>query len=190
MIDIPSRLVKRCKKFIEPYRVTDGKGFKLSHYDPGDLGKLDKDSKKEAVDKLEKGIELLEQLQEVLYASESYALLVVLQAMDSAGKDGIVKHVMGGVNPQGCVVSSFKPPSTLERSHDFLWRCVARLPRRGMIGIFNRSYYEEVLSVRVHPEFLAGEGFDPAHAKGAFWRRGTDPSIIWNAICSPTRRAS
>ena len=109
MIDIPSRLVKRCKKFIEPYRVTDGKGFKLSHYDPGDLGKLDKDSKKEAVDKLEKGIELLEQLQEVLYASESYALLVVLQAMDSAGKDGIVKHVMGGVNPQGCVVSSFKP---------------------------------------------------------------------------------
>lgn len=116
------------QKFIEPYRVTDGKGFKLSHYDPGDLGKLDKDSKKEAVDKLEKGIELLEQLQEVLYASESYALLVVLQAMDSAGKDGIVKHVMGGVNPQGCVVSSFKPPSTLERSHDFLWRCVARLP--------------------------------------------------------------
>lgn len=164
-----SRLVKRCRKFIEPYRVTDGRGFKLSRYDPGDLGKLGKDSKKEAVDKLEKGIELLEQLQEVLYASESHALLVVLQAMDSAGKDGIVKHVMGGVNPQGCVVSSFKQPSTLERSHDFLWRCVARLPRRGMIGIFNRSYYEEVLSVRVHPEFLAGEGFNPSHAKSAFW---------------------
>lgn len=112
---------------------------------------------------------MLEQLQEVLYASESHALLVVLQAMDSAGKDGIVKHVMGGVNPQGCVVSSFKQPSTLGRSHDFLWRCVARLPRRGMIGIFNRSYYEEVLSVRVHPEFLAGEGFNPSHAKSAFW---------------------
>lgn len=170
MMDIPSHLLKRCKKFIEPYRVTDGKGFKLSRYDPGDLGKLDKDSKKDAVDKLEKGIQLLEQLQEVLYASESYALLVVLQAMDSAGKDGIVKHVMGGVNPQGCVVSSFKPPSTLERSHDFLWRCVVRLPRRGMIGIFNRSYYEEVLSVRVHPEFLDGEGFDSAHVKGAFWK--------------------
>lgn len=169
MMDISSRLVKRCRKFIEPYRVTDGRGFKLSRYDPGDLGKLGKDSKKEAVDKLEKGIELLEQLQEVLYASESHALLVVLQAMDSAGKDGIVKHVMGGVNPQGCVVSSFKQPSTLERSHDFLWRCVARLPRRGMIGIFNRSYYEEVLSVRVHPEFLAGEGFNPSHAKSAFW---------------------
>lgn len=170
MMNIPADLVKRCKKFIEPYRVTDGEGFKLSHYDPGDLGKLDKDSKKEAVDKLEKGIQLLEQLQEVLYASESYALLVVLQAMDSAGKDGIVKHVMGGINPQGCVVSSFKQPTTLERGHDFLWRCVCRLPRRGMIGIFNRSYYEEVLSVRVHPEFLAGEGFDPAHAKRSFWK--------------------
>ena len=129
-MEIPSHLIKRCKKFIEPYRVTDGKGFKLSHHDPGDLGKLDKDSKKEAVEKLEKGIELLGQLQEVLYASESYALLVILQAMDSAGKDGIVKHVMGGINPQGCVVSSFKYPSTVERSHDFLWRCVMRLPQR------------------------------------------------------------
>ncbi len=144
MMDISSRLVKRCRKFIEPYRVTDGRGFKLSRYDPAISAR-------------------------VLYASESHALLVVLQAMDSAGKDGIVKHVMGGVNPQGCVVSSFKQPSTLERSHDFLWRCVARLPRQGMIGIFNRSYYEEVLSVRVHPEFLAGEGFNPSHAKSAFW---------------------
>ena len=169
-MEIPSHLIKRCKKFIEPYRVTDGKGFKLSHHDPGDLGKLDKDSKKEAVEKLEKGIELLGQLQEVLYASESYALLVILQAMDSAGKDGIVKHVMGGINPQGCVVSSFKYPSTVERSHDFLWRCVMRLPQRGMIGIFNRSYYEEVLSVRVHPEYLAGEGFDPGQAGKAFWK--------------------
>ena len=169
-MQIPSHLIKRCKKFIEPYRVTDGKGFKLSHHDPGDLGKLDKDSKKEAVEKLEKGIELLGQLQEVLYASESYALLVILQAMDSAGKDGIVKHVMGGINPQGCVVSSFKYPSTVERSHDFLWRCVMRLPQRGMIGIFNRSYYEEVLSVRVHPEYLAGEGFDPGQAGKAFWK--------------------
>lgn len=169
-MSIPSHLVKRCRKFIEPYRVTDGKGFKLSHHDPGDLGKLDKDSKKEAVGKLEKGIEWLEQLQEVLYASESYALLVILQAMDSAGKDGIVKHVMGGINPQGCVVTSFKQPTTIEKGHDFLWRCVARLPRRGMIGIFNRSYYEEVLSVRVHPEYLAGEGFDPREANGAFWK--------------------
>lgn len=189
MMDISSRLVKRCRKFIEPYRVTDGRGFKLSRYDPGDLGKLGKDSKKEAVDKLEKGIELLEQLQEVLYASESHALLVVLQAMDSAGKDGIVKHVMGGVNPQGCVVSSFKQPSTLERSHDFLWRCVARLPRRGMIGIFNRSYYEEVLSVRVHPEFLAGEGLIPPMPRVLSGRRGSGPSITWNATCSPTGRA-
>lgn len=107
-MEIPSHLIKRCKKFIEPYRVTDGKGFKLSHHDPGDLGKLDKDSKKEAVEKLEKGIELLGQLQEVLYASESYALLVILQAMDSAGKDGIVKHVMGGIKSPGMCGEQFQ----------------------------------------------------------------------------------
>lgn len=170
MMDIPSPLIKRCRKFIEPYRVADGRDFKLSRYHPGDLGTLGKDSKKDAIDKLEKGIGWLEQLQEVLYASKSYALLVILQAMDSAGKDGIIKHVMGGINPQGCAVSNFKQPSALERSHDFLWRCVTRLPGRGMIGIFNRSYYEEVLTVRVHPEYLAGEGFQPGRAKGSFWR--------------------
>ena len=189
MMDISSRLVKRCRKFIEPYRVTDGRGFKLSRYDPGDLGKLGKDSKKEAVDKLEKGIELLEQLQEVLYASESHALLVVLQAMDSAGKDGIVKHVMGGVNQQGCVVSSFKQPSTLERSHDFLWRCVARLPRRGMIGIFNRSYMKKSLACACIRSFWPERDLIPPMPRVLSGRRGSDPSITWNATCSPTGRA-
>lgn len=173
-MDIPSKVIKRCRKFIEPYRVTDGRNFKLSKYEPGDLGMLDKDDKKEAIAKLEMGIGFLAQLQDVLFASEQYGLLVVLQAMDSAGKDGIVKHVMGGINPQGCIVSSFKAPSTLEKKHDFLWRCAVRVPARGMIGIFNRSYYEEVLSVRVHPEYLKGEGLDPARASKAFWKERFD----------------
>lgn len=170
MVDIPSDVIKRCRKFIEPYRVTDGKGFRLSRFDPGDSGGLEKKDKKMALDRLEAGVKLLEQLQEVLYASSSHSLLVVLQAMDGAGKDGIVKHVMSGVNPQGCQVSSFKQPSAMERGHDFLWRCVKCLPARGMIGIFNRSYYEEVLSVRVHPDYLLGEGFDPEKAGKSFWK--------------------
>ena len=112
----------------------------------------------------------MDQVQKRLYASDRYALLVVLQGMDAAGKDGVVRHVMSGINPQGCEVTSFKQPSTEELRHDFLWRASRALPARGMIGIFNRSYYEDVLIVRVHPELLAAEGVDPKKADSAFWR--------------------
>jgi len=120
---------------------------------------------------LRQGVERLSRLQHVLYASESRALLIIFQGMDSAGKDGAIRHVMSGVNPQGCEVYSFKQPSAEELHHDFLWRCQVRLPERGRIGIFNRSYYEEVLVVRVHPELLAAEGLATgvANRKG-FWK--------------------
>ncbi|MEI6352092.1 MAG: polyphosphate kinase 2 family protein [Verrucomicrobiota bacterium] len=140
-------------KFVEPYRVTDGKRFKLKHIDPADTGNLE--SKEHASTLLQAGITMLRELQEKLYAQDKRALLLIFQAMDAAGKDGTIDHVMSGVNPQGCMVSSFKTPSNLELDHDFLWRSNLVLPERGRIGIFNRSYYEETLVVRVHPELLA-----------------------------------
>ena len=136
-----------------PFRVTDGRHFRLSSVDPGDTRRFD--SKKRARARLERDIETLTELQEKLYAQDRWALLLVFQAMDAAGKDSTIKHVMSGVNPQGCQVFSFKAPSDEELDHDFLWRTTCRLPERGRIGIFNRSYYEEVLVVRVHPEILA-----------------------------------
>jgi PPK2 family polyphosphate:nucleotide phosphotransferase len=145
---------KGFRDYIEPYRVTQGKGFRLKDIDPGDTGGLQQD-KKEAKAMLEEELELLDQLQQKLYAQDNWALLMVLQAMDAAGKDGTIKHVMSGVNPQGCQVMSFKTPSVEELDHDYLWRAAKALPERGRIGIFNRSYYEEVLVVRVHPELLA-----------------------------------
>ena len=148
--------MSKLAKFIKPYVVTSGKGFRLKDHDPTDTGKLtlDKDS---ATAMLRDGVERLAVLQEQLYAEQSRSVLLIFQAMDAAGKDGTIKHVMSGVNPQGCVVSSFKAPSTEELSHDFLWRCAKVTPAKGLIGIFNRSYYEEVLAVRVHPEFLAAQ---------------------------------
>ena len=148
--------MSKLAKFIKPYVVTSGKGFRLKDHDPIDTGKLklDKDS---AATMLREGVERLALLQEQLYAEQSRSVLLIFQAMDAAGKDGTIKHVMSGVNPQGCVVSSFKAPSTEELSHDFLWRCAKVTPAKGLIGIFNRSYYEEVLAVRVHPEFLAAQ---------------------------------
>ena len=148
--------MSKLAKFIKPYVVTSGKGFRLKDHDPTDTGKLklDKDS---AATMLREGVERLALLQEQLYAEQSRSVLLIFQAMDAAGKDGTIKHVMSGVNPQGCVVSSFKAPSTEELSHDFLWRCAKVTPAKGLIGIFNRSYYEEVLAVRVHPEFLAAQ---------------------------------
>lgn len=125
---------------------------KLSDFDPSYTSKY-KD-KQDAQDKLSKSIESLREIQEILYAQDKYSVLIVLQAMDAAGKDGTVKHVMSGVNPQGCRVTSFKAPSEEELDHDYLWRCAKQLPERGMIGIFNRSYYEEVVVTRVHPEFI------------------------------------
>lgn len=134
------------------YRITSGKNFSLADYNPADTWKLK--SKDHAQEWLEKGITRLSELQDVLYANRHLALLLVFQAMDAAGKDSTIKHVMSGINPQGCQVFSFKAPSEEELSHDFLWRSTKCLPERGRIGIFNRSYYEEVLVVRVHPEFL------------------------------------
>lgn len=165
------QIVKLCTELLEPYKVTDGKGFKLSKHKADDIGPFCKKHKKALLEKFEKGVQYLETLQETFYASGEYALLIVLQALDAAGKDGTIKHVMGGVNPQGCNVSSFKVPSSEEHRHDFLWRCAKRLPERGMIGIFNRSYYEEVLSVRVHPEWLQAEGFDSKEVTKKFWEK-------------------
>jgi len=141
-------------KLIKRYRVDDPEHFKLAAFDPADTGGLDLD-KDNAKAMLEQDVERLAKLQERLYAHDRWALLVVLQAMDAAGKDGVIKHVMSGVNPQGCEVHPFKAPNAEELDHDFLWRVAMRLPQRGRIGIFNRSHYEEVLVVRVHPEMLA-----------------------------------
>lgn len=140
------------EKFIEPYRVTDGKKFRLADIDPADTGMVK--SKKAAQRWLARGVQWLSEKQEVLYAQDKWAVLLIFQAMDAAGKDGAIRHVMSGVNPQGCQVFSFKAPSAEELDHDFLWRSVKRLPERGRIGIHNRSYYEEVLIARVHPEIL------------------------------------
>ncbi|MCM2254696.1 MAG: polyphosphate kinase 2 family protein [Vicinamibacteria bacterium] len=143
------------KDFAAPYRITDGRRFRLRDIDPGDTGGLK--SKDKARESLAAGVEQLAALQEKLYAQDRWAVLLVFQAMDAAGKDGAVEHVMSGVNPQGVQVFSFKSPSPEELDHDFLWRTARCLPERGRIGIFNRSYYEEVLVVRVHPEYLKGQ---------------------------------
>ena len=146
-------IIDAMKKYTDPFRVTKGKDFRLKNYDPNDtLGlKLDKD---EAAQILQRGSGWLAMEQDMLYAQDSWSVLLVFQAMDAAGKDGTIKHVMSGVNPQGCDVFSFKQPSGEEVSHDFLWRYAIKVPQRGRIGIFNRSYYEEVLVVRVHPKLL------------------------------------
>ena len=148
-------IIERSQKFIEPYRVTNGKKFRLRDIDPRDTGENTTEDKPRAKELLEKGVEVLAELQDVLYAQDQWSILLIFQAMDAAGKDGAIKHVMSGVNPQGCQVFSFKSPSAEDLNHDFLWRCLKCLPERGRIGIFNRSYYEETLVVRVHPELLA-----------------------------------
>jgi PPK2 family polyphosphate:nucleotide phosphotransferase len=147
-------LIQHVKKISRNFCVTDEKDFKLKDYDPGeddDLGPEDKPLAKEA---LKAGVEALATMQEILYAQDRWSILLIFQAMDAAGKDGAIKHVMSGVNPQGCEVTSFKAPSAEELDHDYMWRCIKHLPERGRIGIFNRSYYEEVLVVRVHEEIL------------------------------------
>src|SRR6185369_3421925 len=150
-------IFKQARKLSEPFRVTDGKDFRLKKVDPADTLNLDSDAKPRAQQALAAGVELLAKLQDTLYAQDRWAVLIIFQAMDAAGKDGAIKHVMSGINPQGCEVSSFKGPSAEELDHDFLWRCARRLPERGRIGIFNRSYYEETIVVRVHQEYLAAQ---------------------------------
>jgi PPK2 family polyphosphate:nucleotide phosphotransferase len=155
----PSDLVKR-------YRIENGGGFKLADFDPDDRGGLDKDAARAL---LADGAVRLGKLQERLYAEHRWAVLVVLQGLDAAGKDGVIEHVMSGVNPQGCAVHPFKAPSQLELDHDFLWRAAVVLPRRGHIGIFNRSYYEEVLVVRVHKDLLEHQGLPPKLITKDIW---------------------
>jgi PPK2 family polyphosphate:nucleotide phosphotransferase len=138
------------------YRVEKGSKFRLKDFDPDDTGGLDI-AKDEAKQLLRKEVQSLAELQERLYGEDRWSLLVILQAMDAAGKDSVIEHVMSGINPQGCQIHSFKTPSSEELDHDFLWRTTKALPERGRIGVFNRSYYEEVLVVRVHPEFLKGQ---------------------------------
>jgi len=158
------------KKLVKPYRIRDGKGFRLKDIDPADTHGLKSESKKETREWLQQNRQRLTHLQAKLYAQDRWALLVIIQGMDAAGKDSTIKHVMSGVNPQGCEVHSFKAPSSEELDHDHLWRAVKALPERGGIGIFNRSYYEEVLVVRVHSELLANEKIPDSLVTQKIWR--------------------
>ena len=164
-------LVKRARKLSEPYRVTMGKRFNLKDFDPSDSGDLEREDKPRAAEALAMGVEALRELQERLYAQDRWALLLVFQAIDAAGKDSAIKHVMSGVNPQGCQVYSFKQPSKEDLDHDYLWRCLRVMPERGRIGIFNRSYYEELIVVRVHPEFLAGQKIPERLVGKKIWKQ-------------------
>ena len=152
----------------KPFRITNGRAFRLADHDPDDTGSFD--SKDQAAELLARGLESLREQQEKLYAQGTWAILLIFQAMDAAGKDSTITHVMSGLNPQGCQVSSFKAPSAEELGHDFLWRTTVRLPERGRIGAFNRSYYEEVLIVRVHKEILGAERLPPAVISRRIWR--------------------
>src|ERR1700741_1596748 len=151
-----NQIFERLERYVKPFRVTTGKGLRLKDFDPRDTCGLQLE-KSEATELLNRGKEWLAQEQELLYAQDRWSLLLIFQAMDAAGKDSTIKHVMSGLNPQGCQVFSFKQPSAEDLDHDFLWRHVRCLPERGHIGIFNRSYYEEVLVVRVHEDILQGE---------------------------------
>ncbi len=148
---------KKMRKLVEPYRITDGKKFRLKDIDPGDTGGLKSEFKGEAKALLARGVELLSDEQARLYAQDRWGVLLIFQAMDAAGKDGTIKHVTSGLDPQGMQVYSFKAPSSEELDHDYMWRCMRALPERGRIGVFNRSYYEEVLAVRVHEAFLMNQ---------------------------------
>jgi len=164
------QIVKLCSKITDPFRVTQGKGFSLGEVDPGDTLWLKSEDKPKAREALATGVAALAELQDKLYAQDKWAVLLIFQAMDAAGKDGAIKHVMSGINPQGCDVFSFKSPSAEDLDHDYLWRCMKVLPNRGHIGIFNRSYYEETLVVRVHPEFLAAQKLPPAVVTKSIWK--------------------
>jgi PPK2 family polyphosphate:nucleotide phosphotransferase len=162
---------KSLRKLIAPYCVRDGAKFRLKRVDPADTGELEDENREIARQLLARGVERLARLQEKLVAQGQWSLLLIFQAMDAAGKDGAIKHVMSGVNPQGCQVVSFKVPSREELAHDYLWRCVRALPERGHIGIFNRSYYEEVLAVRVHPDLLEAQNLPAPLVSGKIWEQ-------------------
>lgn len=162
------KIAKKALKLADAFQVTHADSFRLKDYDPGDIRGIS--SKEKANGLLQQSVAVLQDLQEKLYAQDQWAVLLIFQAMDAAGKDSLVKHVMSGVNPQACEVSSFKQPSTEELNHDFLWRAAQQLPERGKIGIFNRSYYEEVLVVRVHQEFLKKQHLPPEVVTKKIWK--------------------
>jgi PPK2 family polyphosphate:nucleotide phosphotransferase len=166
-----AEILRRAHRFCAPFRIDDGAGFRLEACDPASTLDLDPSDRDAAAAMLREGVEILAELQERLYAQDRWALLLIFQAMDAAGKDGTIKHVMSGVNPQGCQVSAFKAPSAEELDHDFLWRAQRQLPERGRIGIFNRSYYEETLVVRVHPELLERQKLPPELVGEGLWKR-------------------
>ena len=163
-----NNFIKKARKLAKPFRVTDD-SFRLKDIDPDDTLDLTAEDKPRAKEALAMGVSLLAEFQDMLYAQDRWALLLIFQAMDAAGKDSAIKHVMSGVNPQGCEVHSFKAPSNEDLDHDFMWRCVRRLPERGRIGIFNRSYYEETLVVRVHREFLEKQKLPPELVTKDIW---------------------
>ena len=181
-------LIKTARKLAEPFRVTDD-SFRLKDFDPGDTLEFTSEDKPRAKEALATGISLLAELQDMLYAQDRWAVLLMFQAMDAAGKDGAIKHVMSGVNPQGCQVFSFKSPSNEDLDHDFLWRCIKSLPERGRIGIFNRSYYEETLVVRVHRDFLEKEKLPPELVTKDIWKerfhdiRSFERYLARNGVC-------
>ncbi|BCH23272.1 polyphosphate kinase 2 family protein [Mesorhizobium sp. L-8-3] len=169
MADEPKELAGMVPaEIVKVFRVRKGKKFRLADIDPADTLGLDIE-KDDAKQLLAQGVKRLRDLQERLYAEGRWSVLIVLQAIDAAGKDSAIEHVMSGINPQGCDVTSFKAPSATELRHDFLWRAAIKLPERGRIGIFNRSYYEEVLVVRVHPEILAGQNLPPELVTDQVW---------------------
>jgi PPK2 family polyphosphate:nucleotide phosphotransferase len=163
--------MKNARRMAKPFRVTKGKKFRLKNVDPDDTLQFTKEEdKSRSKEALATGIRALADLQDKLYAQDKWAVLIIFQAMDAAGKDGAIEHVMSGINPQGCQVFSFKAPSPEELDHDYLWRCMKCLPNRGHIGIFNRSYYEEVLVVRVHPEFLHNQKLPEKLVSKKIWQ--------------------
>ena len=163
-------IFKEARELTKPFRVTDGDGFRLKDIDPGDTSNFKSEDKPRAQEALATGVEALANLQDMLYAQDRWAVLLIFQAMDAAGKDSAIKHVMSGVNPQGVEVYSFKSPSAEDLDHDYLWRCIKCLPQRGRIGIFNRSYYEETLVVRVHPEYLENQKLPPELVTKDIWK--------------------
>ena len=163
-------IVSQSRKIAKAFRITKGDHFRLKHVDPGDTLQFTSEDKPRAKEALAFGVDALAELQDMLYAQDRWAVLLIFQAMDAAGKDGAIKHVMSGVNPQGCEVYAFKSPSNEDLDHDFLWRCLKNLPQRGRIGIFNRSYYEETLVVRVHKEFLASQKLPPRLVTKDIWK--------------------
>src|SRR5207245_8758915 len=162
-------VIEAAHRLPKPKRVRNGKKVRMKDVDPSDTGEIQSEDKARAKEALQTGVGALTELQDMLYGQDRWAVLLIFQAMDAAGKDGTIKHVMSGVNPQGCQVTSFKSPSSEDLDHDYLWRCVKNLPPRGHIGIFNRSYYEETLVVRVHPEYLERQKIPPELVTKDIW---------------------